>query len=76
MNTIKCDTCTYFDGWYCHLLRHPLENGYAMAWHSQHCDADNAPVALPVASSGRIAYTVRRVVACVRGFIPQVRRRT
>ena len=40
---IKCESCGFMD-WvlrYCHKLQHPIENGYAMLCHSEHCDEVN-----------------------------------
>lgn len=34
---IKCPTCKYYENFYCKKLRHPLENGYAMQFHSKRC---------------------------------------
>ena len=36
---LKCDVCKNMD-WerlYCHALKHPIENGFAMKFHSQFC---------------------------------------
>jgi len=46
METTKCEQCKHLreeerriDGWYCEKLKHPIENGYAMKFHSEHCDS-------------------------------------
>jgi len=40
MTELRCEKCPHFiNNDYCTKLRHPLENGHAMFFHSKHCDA-------------------------------------
>jgi len=35
---LKCEICEFNPtGYYCEKLRHPLEHGYAMRYHAEHC---------------------------------------